>query len=281
MIEVLQPGLFTSVQDIGRIGFAGFGVPQSGVMDHYTARFGNLILGNSNKNAVLEITLIGPTLRFHSDALAVVSGQDADIHLDNIPIPVNEAFEIRKNSILEIKLVRTGNYVYLAVLGGFQTGEIMGSRSMYEGITQRATIQKGEFLPISSIPQNKQNDTSSVRFDKNRYATEMVQVFPGPEFEWLPQNSKQNLLGENFTLSADSSRIAFLFEETLPNKMIPILTGPVLPGTVQLTPGGNLIVLMRDSPTTGGYPRVLQVSEKSLDILAQKRARDRISFQFI
>ena len=280
MVEVLKPGL-ASIQDLGRTGFGNFGVPKSGAMDLYAAKFANLLVGNFAHEAVMEITQLGPKLRFHCNALVAFAGLGAEISVDGERVQINESFLVRENSVVEIKGIIQGNRVYLSVLGGFQTQKVLNSRSMYGKITLRSRIKKGGFLAIETFSGTAQNHFSSIRFKKEMYFSDQIYVFPGPEFELLSEKTKQFLLQNKFTISSDSSRMAYLMEEKLENKLTSILTGPVLPGTVQLTPNGTLVVLMRDCQTTGGYPRVLQVSEKSLNVLAQKKAGDKIGFELI
>lgn len=278
MIEVLKSGFATSIQDLGRVGFAKFGVPKNGAMDQYSANFANLLVGNSLDAAVMEITLTGPKLHFHSKTLIAVTGLDADIFLNGEKQVLNEAFLVETGSVLEIQKITSGNFVYLAVYKGFRTPPVLGSRSMYDGITPQSRVKKGDFLEIEIFSGTRQNHFSSIRFEEETYFSDQLQAFPGPEFELLSEKTKQLLLENKFTISSDSNRMAYLLEEQLENELKPILTGPVLPGTIQLTFGGNLIILMRDCQTTGGYPRVLQVSEKSLDVLAQKRTREKVLF---
>lgn len=278
MIEVLKSGLATSIQDLGRTGFGNFGVPKSGAMDKYAAKFANLLVGNPEEKAVMEITQLGPTLRFHSNALVGFAGLEAEILLNGESLSINESCMVEKNSVLEIKRITKGNRIYLAVLGGFQTKKILKSHSMYEGITPQFRVKKDNFFKIAPFLGTKSHSFSSIRFKEELYFSDQLEVFTGPEFELLSPRTKQILLQNTFTVSKDSNRMAYLLEEQLKNQLKPILTGPVLPGTVQLTPDGTLIILMCDCQTTGGYPRVLQISEKSLHVLAQKRAGEKIGF---
>lgn len=279
MIEVIKSGLATSVQDLGRNGFAAYGVPQSGTMDRYSAKIANLLVGNSENDALLEITQLGPKLKFHAKALVAVSGLKAEIRLNEERIQMNEPFVVEKGADLEIKRITSGTRAYLSVFGGLQTKMMLGSRSMYEGVTAQSRIKKGDFLTISAFMGSKVNSLSSIRFEREDYATNKIIVFPGPEFDLLSEKSKDDLIHNEFTISNDSNRMAYLVEEKLVNKLKSILTGPVVPGTVQLTAGGKLILLMCDCQVTGGYPRVLQLSEKSMNVLAQKKAGEKIMFE--
>lgn len=281
MIEVLKPGLSTSIQDRGRVGFGKFGIPQSGAMDTYSAKFANLLVGNSVEDAVLEITQLGPTLYFHCNSLVAIAGLGAEVWVNQTKVPVNEAFLIRSTEVLEIKRSIGGNFVYMAVAGGFLTPQALESRSMYDGVTLQNKIKKGDFLEITAFSREETSRSASVYFDESPYFSNKTEVFPGPEFHLLSSNVRQTLLQNRFTISSDSSRMAYLMEENLKNDLDPILTGPVLPGTVQLTPGGKLIVLMRDAQVTGGYPRVLQITERDFHIFAQKRAGAQFEFHLI
>ncbi|HET8810037.1 MAG TPA: biotin-dependent carboxyltransferase family protein [Flavobacteriaceae bacterium] len=278
MIEVLKSGFATSIQDLGRVGFAKFGVPKNGAMDQYSANFANLLVGNSLDAAVMEITLTGPKLHFHSKTLIAVVSLGTELFLNGEKQALNEACLVENGSVLELQKITLGNFAYLAVYGGFQTEFVLGSRSMYDGITSKSRLKKGSVLEIPAYSSTIKTLYASTRFDMERYSTNKVEVFTGPEFHLLSEKTKQLLLENKFTLSSDSNRMAYLLEEQLENELKPILTGPVLPGTIQLTPSGKLIVLMRDCQTTGGYPRVLQVSEKSLGVLAQKRTRETVLF---
>lgn len=279
MIEVIKSGLATSAQDLGRNGFAAYGVPQSGAMDRYSAKIANLLVGNSESDALLEITQFGPKLKFHVKALVAVTGLKAEIRLNEERIQMNEPFVVEKGAVLEIKRITSGTRAYLSVFGGLQTKMMLGSRSMYEGVTAQSRIKKGDFLTISAFMETKVNSLSSIRFEREDYTTNKIIVFLGPEFDLLSEKSKDDLIHNEFTISNDSNRMAYLVEEKLVNKLKSILTGPVVPGTVQLTAGGKLILLMRDCQVTGGYPRVLQLSEKSMNVLAQKKAGEKIMFE--
>lgn len=280
-VKVIKTGMLTSVQDLGRIGFARFGVPQSGVMDRYASKMANMLVGNNNFEPVLEITLAGPTLEFQKTALIGLSGIDVKATLNGNIFPVNEAVKINEGDCLKIKQVAKGARAYLAIHGGFSSEEIMGSQSMYENITKFPSLQAGTELSYTVPESFPAASSASVNFRADEYDSSVLWVFKGPEFEKLDENVQKKLVGKKFTLSKDNSRMAYQLEEPLKNNLKQILTQPVIPGTVQLTPSGKIIVLMRDCQTTGGYPRILQMTEKSLNVLAQKKAGDEVSFELL
>jgi biotin-dependent carboxylase-like uncharacterized protein len=278
--EVLKPGLFTGIQDFGRDGFARFGVPQSGAMDRYSAKIANLLVGNSAYEAVLEMTMAGATLKFNKPARIAIAGLGAKISLDKTNIDINTAFEVGQGQILKIGQITKGFRVYLAVFGGIQSEEKLGSRSMFHPITEKVKVEKGDQIEFTNKSSDLQRQNAGIKFDYGSMISEHLEVFKGPEYEHFPQKIKGELIKKRFRISKNNSRQAYQLEEKMPNDLDSMLTQPVLPGTVQLTPSGNLIVLMRDCQTTGGYPRVLQLSEKAINQLAQKKQGDDISFNF-
>jgi biotin-dependent carboxylase-like uncharacterized protein len=280
MIKVLNPGLASSIQDCGRIGYSEFGVPISGALDMYSAELSNSLLGNSNNAAVLEATMVGPTLQFYCDTAICVTGANMSPELNGKPIKMNSAVVIPNNSILKLGRVQEGVRSYLAVSGGFQTKEVMKSRSMYPNITSKALISKNDILLISENSQEF-NKNASIRIKKNHFNEESIEVYKGPEFEFLSDKNKEYLFSTNYTVSNKSNRMAYQLEESLPNNLQPIITSMVMPGTIQLTPSGQLIILMRDCQTTGGYPRILQLKESSINVLAQKIAGKVMNFELI
>ncbi len=278
-MKVIRSGPATSIQDMGRAGYGKYGVPESGVMDTYAARLANLLVGNEAAAAVLEITLTGPELYFAHPGRIAVCGLGAEAFLNGRPLGLNEAVGAAEGAVLKIGKVTRGNFLYLAISGGFQSEKILSSRSMYEGITKAARLKGGETLPVlPQLTQEQEPGFAAVRFEMQRYTESDLPVFPGPEWMILSKKEKGHLLGQRFTISPDSNRMAFSLKERIKHQSPSILTVPVLPGTVQLTSGGQLIVLMRDAQVTGGYPRILQMDKTWLDVLAQKRAGEQISF---
>lgn len=267
-IEVIKAGLWSSIQDEGRKGFASFGVPKSGAMDSYSAAFANALLGNPSNAALMEITNFGPKLLFHQACAVSLSGLDAEIFLNDEEVVINEAFVLKKADVLEVRRTLKGSRVYLAVKGGFRTEKVLGSRCMYEDVTKDFKIRKGDVLEIKKYNRVFSNKLSVVRFKHELY-NQKIEVFPGPEYNLLSTEIKASLFESSYSLSADSNRMAFVCNELLENGLQNMHTCAVLPGSVQLTAGGKLIILMRDCQLSGGYPRVLQLTENSINKLSQ------------
>ena len=279
MIEVISGGLYTTIQDLGRFGYRRFGVPLSGAMDSYSSRLANRLVGNSKKDAVMEITHIGPVLRFTERTEIAITGAGFSPTLNNYEIPLNTRTHIPKNSILKFGLPGYGLRAYLSVSGGFMTEKILNSFSFYSGITQLDTLEKGDSLPFNKFEGPPAKITASVKVPRLHFTSNILEVSPGPEFYLLSKTIQTKLLEKKLTVTSDSNRMAYLLDGWGDLSANDIITGPVQPGTVQLTPGGECVVLMRDAHTTGGYSRVLQLTESSINTLAQKKAKSEVIFK--
>lgn len=278
-IDVLAPGLLTSIQDRGRFGFKKFGVPVSGAMDQQSSALANHLLNNDAYAAVMEITLTGPQLVFNSDALIVVTGADLSPSVNGGACPMSRLVQLSAGDILSFGAAKKGVRAYIGVKGGFQTEIVMNSFSFYSGITSQPLIKKGDRLSIHTSRSSDQFK-SVVKEDPTLFDSPDLLCSPGPEFVLLKQEDQKNIFGLEFTVSSDNNRMGYRFNGdklSYPDSYS-MLTSSVLPGTVQLTPSGQLIALMRDCQTTGGYPRILQLSETAINRLAQKRTQDRVQF---
>ncbi|WP_333474239.1 biotin-dependent carboxyltransferase family protein [Zunongwangia sp. HGR-M22] len=277
-MKVLQPGLFSSIQDYGRFGNMKYGVPASGVMDRYAARTANLMLRNDANDAVLEITMMGPKLEFTAATKIVISGAFLSPKLNDNELENNTVIEISNGDILSFGRRLSGCRAYVAISGGFATEEILGSKSWYEGISEHQKLQKGMEIPFTEDALSKIETFAALKFDDKYLRSSKIEVYKGPEFDFLSEEQKSQLEASEFSIDQNNSRMAIQLQEELSNELDPIITGPVIPGTVQLTPSGKLIVLMRDCQTTGGYPRVLQLTSEGIRTIAQKLTNEKIKF---
>jgi biotin-dependent carboxylase-like uncharacterized protein len=279
MIKVLKPGFYSSIQDSGRFGFQEFGVPYSGVMDKKAFTLANALLGNVENEAVIEMTMTGATLQFQKSTFIAISGADISPSLNKNAIQLNKMIFVKSNDVLSFGKLNNGFRCYLAVLGGFKTETVMNSKSMYLSITKRMQLNKNDELQVEASKISNKKHHAGIKFDSSYINSNNIDVLKGPEFEFLTKNQQQALFSKSFTISKNNNRMAYQLEESFENDLQPIITSAVLPGTVQLTPSGKLIILMCDCQTTGGYPRVLQLKESALDVLAQKFTGKVISFK--
>ena len=272
MIKVISKGLYTTIQDKGRFGFRNIGVPSSGYMDSESAEAANLIVNNPKDNPLIESTLIGPTLEFKKSAVICITGGEFSPTLNDIKISSYSAIEVNKGDILKINNSSIGSRCYISIQGAIISDTILGSKSFYRQITNSNIIEEGDiFLFKKNIRTLEQKHTHK-KFELNK----TINVFRGPEFKCLSKESIKTLFNEEFSIGINN-RLAY----NLLEKIHSIVSSGVIPGTVQLTPSGNIIILHRDCQTSGGYPRILQLNEKSLNDLAQLRTGDNIRFKLL
>lgn len=281
MIEVISAGIYTSIQDLGRFGHQDKGVPVSGVMDERAARIANGLLGNPETSAVLEMTMVGAKLKFNSDTAIALTGADISPEVNGQSIKNNTFVSIKAGDILSFGKIKKGFRGYLAILGGFQSAGVLDSKSMYARITTAVTLKKGTTLKIPTSKISNENRFSNIKINEDYIGNRVLEVFKGPEFDKLSLQEQNKLFSKAFIVSKNNSRMGYQLEGILKNNLKPIITAPVIPGTVQLTPSGKLIVLMRDCQTTGGYPRVLQLSKMAINSLAQKFTGEKLEFKLL
>lgn len=277
MIQVLHSGIYSSIQDRGRIGFSKFGVPQSGAMDMYSYQFGNSLLRNPTSSASIEITFGLAKFSFLKDAVICLTGANFSPKINNKLVDMNTVVEVKKGSVLFFGERKYGIRTYISILGGFQSEEKLKSRSFYSGITKKIRLEKGDLLFFSEQNPSKNIGFTEFKSMEHLFFDEELECYPGPEFDLLTLEQKDKLKQE-FTISGDNNRVGYRLEESLENSIQPILTSGVLPGTVQLTPSGKLIVLMKDCQVTGGYPRILQLSSFALSKLSQRMTGEKVKF---
>lgn len=276
-IKVIKSGMYTSVQDIGRKGYGAYGVPKGGAMDQMALKTANSLLGNQLDDACLEITMMGPVLQFQTDTYIATAGAEFELLLDGKPIPSREAVYIKSNQILKFGKLKKGIRTYLAVCGGIQTPKVLGSRSFLKRVTPFHKLEDGMELPLL----DKCVKSQVFAVPKQKVFNGFLEVYPGPEYDSLSDTQQEQLHKNEFKVSHLNDRMAYQIEPFLDPHQIDQLTSVVLPGSVQLTPKGSLIILMRDGQTTGGYPRVLQLSEQSIDLVAQMATASKFKFRFL
>jgi len=276
VIAILHPGIYCSVQDQGRFGHTKIGVPQAGCADTYAAKMANALLKNHEKDALIEITFGQGEFKFTSDTYICLTGADFSPKLNGKLIKMQSVFFIKKDSVLSFGKRVYGARVYLSVQGGIQTKTVYGSRSFFDGIAQQK-LGKGAMLPILPIQKYADNNFSRVRVSEKHFTTIYLPCLKGPEFFKLNQEQQRKLFTP-FSISDDNNRVGYRIKESLENNLCSILTSAVLPGTVQLTPSGKCIILMQDCQVSGGYPRILQLSEIAIARVSQKITGDKIQF---
>lgn len=277
MLKFKKSGFYSSIQDQGRFGYRHFGVPVSGAMDQYAARIANDLLGNDRDAAVLEFTMTGPELEFGENTYIALSGAHMEASYQGESLRMNTVHKIEKGGCIQFGRMTRGFRTYMAIKGGFKTEIALGSRSFYKGITPNHYLQDLQIIPYDACDHYEPliPDLSPER-KANRG---QLIVSPGPEYDMLENPQLERIFSEKFTVAMENNRMAYQLEEKIPGHDRSMITSVTLPGTVQFTPAGKLIVLMRDGQTTGGYPRILQLNDHAINILAQKKYGDSVQFR--
>ena len=297
VIEVLAPGLLTTVQDLGREGFGPLGISPSGAADAIALRIGNRLVGNAESAAALEMTLLGGTFRFPEGALAALTGSDFGAALDGADLPSWTSFEVKPGQMLRLGPTRSGARCYLCTRGGIAVKPFLGSASTHllsglGGYEGRA-LRKGDVLDIGDpgIPACSPYATRALSTNRCKKVTPKIQerllprkilrVTAGPQSGWFSQAAEKVLYGGTYHVSEEANRMGLR------------LDGPALPegahgamisegvslGAVQIASGGMPIILFVEQQTTGGYAKMANVISADLSSLGQLRPRDVIRFE--
>ena len=302
-LHVLEPGLLTTVQDLGRPGYQGDGIPEGGAMDPVAHRVANQLVGNSDDAATLEITMTGPSLRFETEALVAFAGADLAVTIDDIPVPGWRPVSVRAGATLRSGALRSGCRAYFATAGGIDVPRVLGSRSTYlraaiGGMRGRA-LKRSDVVP-TGVPTTLGRAITTMLTRGDRvlcvapwgagpslrppYAdTPTVRMIEGAHTSRLTPRARELLVQTEFRVGVQSDRMGYRLEAAALELSSPVelLSEAVAFGTVQLPPNGKPIILMADRQTTGGYPRIGAVATVDLPLLAQLKPGDRVRFRII
>lgn len=281
-IEVLRAGQLTTVQDLGRPGWQHDGVPECGAMDAWAARLANLLAGNAEDAALLEVTLTGPTLRFGGEGVIALGGADFGAVLDGASLAPWRSAPVRAGATLELGAAHDGCRAYLAVAGGIDVPLVLGSRSTclaaaFGGHEGRA-LRAGDVLAAGPARSEPRRRALAASLHPDRRA--VARAMRGRDFDALDDASRVALFGARFSVSKRSDRMGYRLTGATLSLREPVErpSSAVAMGTVQLPPGGEPIVLMADHQTTGGYPVIAHVASVDLGTIAQLRPGDTFAF---
>ena len=286
-ILIKKGGLLTTVQDLGRNRFRRFGINPSGVMDEAAARLVNILLSNDENEAVLEMHFPAPQIEFEENAIVAIGGGDFTPQVDDITVNNWRPFYAKKGSVLKFTGKTLGNRAYLAVRGGFKADEWLGSRST--NLTAAMGGHEGRKLNTGDRLDFKKSCGKVLGFKPGRVSGSLiplysrfptVRVIPGAEFEQLTSKSSDLLVHQDFVISNNSNRMGFRLTGDPLQLVKPreFISAAVDFGTIQLLPDSQLIVLMADHQTAGGYPRIGHVISRDLPLIAQLGASDKVAF---
>lgn len=294
-ITIIKQGIADSIQDLGRFGYQQFGINPTGAMDVVAAKVANFLVGNAATEAVFELHFPASVFQFNEDVLIAFSGADFSATINDEAIPINTPIIVAANSILKFTKLVSGTRCYLAVSSGLAIEKWLGSYSTHlkanAGGCCGRLLQKGDVIGVANNLLLKthlqekslailqwQADVAELYKDANH-----IQIIAGNEYPLLTEASADLLTASSFVITAKSDRMGYQLHG-IPlqlNQPLSLISTAVSRGTVQLLPSGELIVLMADHQTIGGYPRVAQVVQIAMPKLAQLQAHQRINFTII
>ncbi|HEV2194751.1 MAG TPA: biotin-dependent carboxyltransferase family protein, partial [Candidatus Acidoferrum sp.] len=289
-MEVLSPGLLTTVQDLGREGFGPMGVSPSGAADPIALRIGNRLVGNLGGAAGLEMTLLGGAFQFHGACVVALTGSDFGATLDGVPVHAWTPFEAKQSQTLRLGPTRSGARCYLCARGGIQVKPFLGSASTHLlsglGGHEGRALRKGDVLKIGCSPEGEKKETGrkagstggthhprkvSAKALEELAPRKVLRVTPGPQSNWFPRAAQKALYESAYRVSEETNRMGLRLE----GPSIPggahgeMISEGVSLGAIQIAAGGLPIILFVEQQTTGGYAKIANVVAADLSSLGQ------------
>jgi antagonist of KipI len=284
-ILVKEPGFATSVQDLGRHGYAHLGISPAGAADSLSLRMANLLVGNQDNAAGLEMTLIGATLQFEEFAMIAVTGAKCEIEVDGQLTSPGYPIQVQAGSIVKCGRMIRGARAYLAVRGGIDLPLVMGSASTFLsakiGGFEGRLLRKDDRLHVGkgcmSAPRALRDRKPLPQLAEGET---ILRATRGSQQDWFDSEAFANFFSRSFLVSHQSGRTGLRLKghQIVPRNTVPLLTDGIPLGAIQIPPDGQPIILFVDQQTTGGYPKIANVIAADLHLVGQLRARDTIRF---
>ena len=284
-VQIVKPGLQTTVQDLGRWGHQASGVPVAGAMDMRAHRTANALVRNTPFAATLEITLVGPELECDRDAVVAVCGARFDVSVDGERAH-GQVFHLNAGQRLKFRERHAGARAYLAIDGGFDVPEVLGSRATHVaggmgGFNGRA-LRPGDRVAIGEPREHTadQKETARIGIEAVRLSPCVLRVLPAPDLEVFEDDAFDRLLSSTYAVRSESNRMGYRLRgpKLGIRDTTPKISGATPLGLIQVPPSGEPVLLMADRPTTGGYPAIANVITADVDLAAQLAPGDAFRF---
>ena len=289
-LRIIRAGLLDTIQDTGRNGYQQYGINPGGAMDLYSAQLANALLGNALEAAVIELHFPAAQVLFEKDTIICIAGADFSPTVNNKPVPLHHPIAVSENSLLKFERLQSGARAYLSLYGGLKIEKWLNSYSTHlkaacGGFQGRALarydgIDYSSTLAIHKILGDKEFLVLPWKANETVENSNEIECVIGNEWFWLSREMQEEFQGHWYQITHQSDRMGYRLagmklEATIGEQLV---SSAVSSGTVQLLPSGQLIVLMADHQTTGGYPRIAHIISAHLPILAQKKPNDVMRF---
>lgn len=284
IFKVLRPGLFTTIQDMGRYGYLKYGVPMSGAMDTFSLVAANLLVGNNPDDACLEITLIGPELQVLVETQIAVTGGEISPKINGQDVPMWQTLEAHEGDIISFGKMKSGCRAYLSMRGGINTPIILGSRSTYVrggfGGIEGRQLKAGDVIEGFGSPLIDHKYSLPETLIPKFTSPFTVHVILGPQKNMFTKEGINTFLSSQYKVTTEADRMGYRLEgpKIKHKKKGEIISDALLPGAVQVPKDGQPIIVMRDAQTTGGYPKIAAVLTPDVSMLGQAKPGDIVAF---
>lgn len=282
MITIISPGPLSTVQDLGRPGYARLGVGRSGAADAAALRFANRLVGNVSSSAAIEMTLGRLRARFTEDALIALTGARCGLTIDGVPAQMAAPIQVRAGQELRVAAPAVGLRSYLAVRGGVDVPLVLGSRSTdtLSGIGP-ARLAGGAVLQVGRMPQVAEPTEPAPEPAPEPVADPVLDVVLGPRDDWFAAAALGTLFRTAFTVSTAADRVGVRLTgpELERHRGQELLPEPMVVGSLQVPPDGQPIIFLADHPVTGGYPVIAVLTDRALSGAAQLRPGRTVRFR--
>jgi antagonist of KipI len=302
-LRVIKGGVMDTIQDLGRYGYQHLGINPSGAMDKFSVRVANILAGNKQDEAIIELHFPAGEYFFEQTALIAITGADFVPLINGDPVPVNHPILVNKFSVLHFEKIRSGSRAYLAINGGFAIDKWLDSystnlKAQAGGFNGRALL-KDDDIPLRNNNTNTQTEEYTVLrfyadYKDSINDTNEIFVIKGREWNEFDFEMQRAFLSSKFLVTPQSDRMGYRLStkdegrstkdegrSTKDEVRSEVISSGVCFGTVQVLPDNQLIVLMADHQTTGGYPRIAHVISAHHSLLSQKRAGEYLKFKLV
>jgi biotin-dependent carboxylase-like uncharacterized protein len=287
VFEVLKPGLFTTVQDLGRYGYLKYGVPISGAMDTFSHTAANILVGNDPKNACLEMTFICAELKALTKTQIAITGGDASPKINDDDVPMWQTLDVNDGDTVSFGKMKSGCRTYLAMKGGINVPVVLGSRSTdrrggFGGIEGRQ-LKAEDAIEGFEAPLLKTEREMPMELIPQFTNCHKVHLILGPQSDMFTEKGIETFLSSQYKITLEADRMGYRLEGPLIEHIgkADIVSDPLLPGAIQVPKNGKPIIIMRDAQTTGGYPKIAVATTPDLCLLGQAKPNDTVEFEKI
>jgi len=287
VFQVLKPGMFTTVQDMGRYHYLRYGVPISGAMDVFSLVAADVLVGNNRNAACVETTLIGPELQALRRTQIAITGGTVSLQINGSSVPMWETLEVYEGDVVSFGRMESGCRTYLSIRGGINASSVLGSRSTFVrggfGGIEGRQLKTGDAIEGFDVPLLEVEYSTPEELQPRFTGDYKIQVVLGPQGDMFTEKGMGTFLSNPYKVTLEADRMGYRLEGPMieHKEKADIVSDALLPGAVQVPRDGKPIVIMRDAQTTGGYPKIAVATTPDVSLLGQAKPNDTIEFSNI